>query len=163
MKNNTEITIYNLIEYTLKAIPEIKLQYEDEAKWYQSAYKSLTKQDLEELNTIATIHNIPQTNDPIGETIVFENMVSPFIASLAPNSQQRKRLEAVMIWIEGLANSKDKWVRNIVAGSVCEPLLTTYRGSLKDIIPYMGEMTKQFCRMQFEQWKLSKETKLLFE
>lgn len=132
----------NILSQLLDVVPELKEGYE----------------------TI-TGHSVHSTKAPYkpGITIVFEDLLVPFIAALSSDITRSDRLADVMNWIEQLANSEIPEVRNLVAVGVCEALITNEDKHLQKIQPYMGKKTRGLCRSLFPLYHVSENTAKLLE
>jgi hypothetical protein len=83
--------------------------------------------------------------------------------AIAAEPDQCGQLRKIMAWMEGLTNSTDMEVRNLVATSIGEPLVASYDDVLPIVFPYLGSRTKEFCKVIFVFFKVSDATKLLFK
>ncbi|MDP9312666.1 MAG: hypothetical protein M3R24_17565 [Chloroflexota bacterium] len=158
----TSFDLQQLVPDMLERIPEIKPAYEAIAQEYREAVEHWTTQDFQEIRTIEQLHHM-SASDPSrpGMTIVMERLVTQFLVDLAVQGNGQRRLAEITAWIEDLAQSEIFDIRNLVAVSVCEPLVTTYEDHLPHILPFLGDSTKELCRMQLLSYRVSEETKKL--
>ncbi len=151
-----------IVAELLSVVPELKTPYLKLAAEEKKSKQKLTKEDLEELEQIADVHNLPKSNlDEPGEYLVFEDLLVAYMLRLA-EEKEFKRLSDILSWLEKLASHHEFDVRNLIAIAVCEPLITTYQSKLQSIVPFMGQKTKALCTMQFERFRVRDETKRLF-
>jgi hypothetical protein len=108
-------------------------------------------------------HQLPKLDyTKPGPTLVFEQLLISFLLDLIKDKQHVQQLTKIMDWIEQLASSEVFAIRNHVAVSICEPLITNHQSSLELIVPFMGVNTKKLCTMQFEIYRVNDSTKKLF-
>ncbi|MFN8444519.1 MAG: hypothetical protein U0175_27290 [Caldilineaceae bacterium] len=152
-----------LVDELLLVVPELVAGYKNMEVESQNAKQYWSKKDYEDLDSIAKMHGLPKSDyGKPGVTIVFEDLLVRFMLEIAEDKGQAQRLKPIMQWIEHLANHEEFAVRNLIAVSVCEPLITTHQDKLHLFVPLMGEKTKSLCTMQFEMYNLWDETKRLF-
>lgn len=140
-----EITYQNLVEHTLLKVPEIQEEYDQ----FVVRYGGPVSKELEE---IAKKHNVLQTSGPIGNHIVFEDILVKFVVSIASQKPMERRLFEIMEFIEELATHPDSRIQNVIAVSFCEPLATTHRNHCNAILPYMGSQTACFFQEMKEYY-----------
>ncbi len=158
MKPEQGSEVYNqIIPTLLEVVPEIKEQYVGLGEY------NLSDKDIEVMDRIRKIHDLPYSDrKALGATIVFETILVPFIISLLNDLQKKRRLSEITKWIETLANHEDFWIRNLIATSICEPLLTTYEDKLPKMFDYLGIKTKKMCKKQLNDYILEDATIHLF-
>ena len=160
---NNAYDLQPLVLELLKSVPEVTSEYERMKAESEEAKQFWKEEDYAELDKITAMHGLPKTDySKPGVTIVFEDLLLRFMLELIEDKKQLFRLKAIMDWIEQLANHQEFAVRNLIAGSICEPLITTHESTLPHFVPLMGEKTKALCTMQFEIYRVSAETKKLF-
>jgi|GEM_PF-2119071 len=159
----TNFNLQLIIPELLSNVPELEEAYIKMLDEEKSTAETLGKEDIRQLEQLAQLHNISgfDIRKP-GVTIVFEQLLVRYIVDLSRDVRLHERLKLIIEWIETLANHPEFAVRNLIAVSVCEPLITTYEDTLGYFVPFMGEKTKALCTMQFEQYLISDETKKLF-
>lgn len=159
---NLSYDLQKIIPDLLLSVPELELPYQKMVNEEEQSAPQLSQQDIEELNQISRLHNLPKRdlNKP-GVTIVFEQLLVDLMLRMASRGEY-ERLKEIIDWIEELAAHPEFAVRNLVAISICEPLITTHEDSLSHFVPLMGKKTKALCTMQFEQYLISDKTKRLF-
>lgn len=162
---NLNYDLQSVIPELLSAVPELAPTYQQMHQEAQESAQRLSQKDIDELEQIAQMHGLPKRNlsKPV-ETIVFEQLLVGFMVELAENStpSHHRRLSEIMEWVESLARHPEFAVRNLIACSVCEPLITTYQLNLHQFVPLMGEKTKALCTMQFEMYRIDDKIKQLF-
>lgn len=162
---NLNYDLQAVIPGLLSAVPELAPAYLQLQKEEQESAQRLSPKDIDELDQITKMHGLPKRdyNQP-GVTIVFEQLLVRFMLELTEKCTplHRHRLKEIMDWVEELAGHAEFAVRNLIAGSVCEPLITTHEANLRYFVPLMGEKTKALCTMQFEMYRINDETKRLF-
>ena len=153
-----------LIPELLQNIPEIQTEYLEMLLEYRDGAEKLSEQDIQELRDIRIMHNIPESdlNTP-GISLVFDALVTPLIVKLAVEKKSANRLSEIMEWIETLAKSEVLDIHNLISVCTCESLITTYEDSLSGVFPFMGKRTRELCKLQFDEWRLSPETFELFK
>jgi hypothetical protein len=163
-KAMTRYDLQSLIPHLLEVVPEIRDEYEAMRKYAIESHPHWIDQDYEDMLRIAQIHNLPKKqHDEPGITLVVEDLLVPHIIKQALDTRSSSRLHEIMKWVEGLANSDIFDVKNLVAASICQPMITTFEDELKHIYPYMGKKTKELCRIQLPYYNIRSKTKRLFE
>jgi hypothetical protein len=156
--NSFNFDAQQLLPELFERIPSFRETY---LGFVQNWNPVLSKKDKEELEHIVQLHNLPRQNyDLPGMTIVFENLLVPHLVELSKQNSS-KQLSNAMDWIEQLAINEHFEVRNLVAGSVCVPLLTTHSGSFNDILPFTGKETIALCKMVSTGYRLSEDVRKL--
>ena len=149
----------HILPLLLKHVPELRHGFEA----MKEEYASLTEADLYDVRQVEKQHGLsPLSLHSPGSYQVFELLLTEYIVFLAKEQDTRKRLQEVMAWIEELANSSLFPVRNLLALTVCEALLTTHQAQVKSIYPYMGSQTRALCLQQFDSFHISPEIQELF-
>ena len=151
-------TYLDVVPQLLDIIPELNQNYDKMNEGFGSKFSAAEIEELDKLDESLRLPKVKQRS--IGTTIVFENLLVPYIVSLA-TSEDWTVLSKIMDWIEVLANGIFE-VSNLVAGSVCEPIIASNGNSILTIYPYMGKRTREFCKMQFSRFMVSDEVKQLF-
>lgn len=160
---NMSYDLQPLIDELLLTVPELTIGYRNMEIESQKAKHYWSKEDYEDLDQIVEMHGLPKSDfRKPGVTIVFEDLLVRFMLEIADDRKQAKKLKSIMQWLEHLANHEEFAVRNLIAVSVCEPLITTHEDKVHLFVPLMGPKTKGLCTMQFEMYNLRDETKRLF-
>lgn len=159
---NLNYDLQKVVPGLLSAVPELRASYLQLVREEETSTQRLSPKDIEELNQIAELHDLPKRDlGKPGVTIVFEHLLLRFMLHLS-EEYRFDRLREIMGWVEELTSHPEFAVRNLVAGSICEPLITTHESTLPIFVPLMGKKTKELCTMQFELYLVSDETKKLF-
>lgn len=116
------------------------------------------------------IEAIPELQDayaifewPHLTTVCVEALLPPLLVKLAVDRSAHIRLAQIMAWVEGCASGSDQEIRNIVAGCICAPLMSTYVDDLPKIMPYLGQTTRDICRAQFSLYNADERIRKLFD
>ncbi len=122
---------------TLKYIPEIRDAY-DKFGWDSIPYPS--DEWIEELINL-DIHD----DRRLGETIVFENLLVPFLISLFENEEgNNERIQEIMDFIEHLAIQNDSKINGtLINFCFWNEILNRYSDKLPRIFQYTGTRSKE--------------------
>ena len=124
---------------TLRIVPEIRDAY-DSFGW--DPIPSPTDEWVEEL--------ISLDNDDerrMGATIVFENLLVPFVMSLFEDEKvHTNRIQEILDWIEFLANHEDHRISGTLI-NVCfwGDIIDKFSYDIPRIFPYFGPRTRELC------------------
>ncbi len=121
-----------------------------------------TDDDAAKLKEIDEIHSLQSQSKAVGTTVVFENLLVPYILEISAMDRDSEQLSKIMNWLEELSSSNVFEISNLVAGSICEPLIASHEDKLAFLIPYMGTKMKELCKMQFSRFIVTEETKKMF-
>jgi hypothetical protein len=122
----------------------------------------LTSGDVDDLQQVQKLHDLQNEKGSLGSTIVFENLLVPYVLKTSQDPTNSSKLAETMNWIESLSNSDVFEVSNLVAGSFCEPLIASHEDELPLLYPSMGLKTKELCKMQFSRFVVTDETRKMF-
>jgi len=160
---NSSYDTQRLVQELLRVAPELQSEYNKMLKEAKGAGKSWTREELDVMEQLREKHQLPKLDyTKPGPTLVFEQLLVPFLLDLIRDKQHVQQLTRIMNWVEQLASSEIFAIRNHVAVSICEPLITNHQSSLEQIVPFMGVNTKKLCIMQFEIYRVNDNTKKLF-
>jgi hypothetical protein len=151
-------TYQEVVPELISLVPEIKAKYVEMNTGFGSNF---TDKDVSELKQIEELHNIPGSKNSIGPTIVFENLLVPYVLEISDKGDNPVRLSEIMIWIEKLSNSEVFEISNLVSGSFCEPLVASNQDKLPALYPSMGMKTKELCKLQLSSFIVSDATRRL--
>jgi hypothetical protein len=151
-------TYQEVVPELISLVPEIKAKY---VEMNTDFGKDFTAKDISELKQIEELHNLPNSKNSIGPSIVFENLLVPYILEISSKDSNPIRLSEIMVWIEKLSNSEVFEVSNLVSGSFCEPLVASNEDKLPALYPLMGVKTKELCKLQLSSFIVSDATKKL--
>lgn len=154
------VAYQEVVSQLMVLAPQLKGKYQELNTNFR---RNLSDQDLEESRLIEDLHGLQSNQGNIGVSVVFENLFIPCILELANDQDKSTHLSEVMNWVESLANSDIFAVSNLVAGSVCEPLIASHEDKLSNIFPYMGRKTRELCKMQFSRFIITNQTKIMFQ
>jgi hypothetical protein len=140
-------------------VPEIRTEY---AKMNAEFDNVFSEKEVNELQELERAYELSSHTDSIGETIVFENLLVPYVLRIASTGENLNKLLEIMNWIEALSNSTVFEVSNLVAGSFCEPLIASNEDKLPLLYPLMGKRTRELCKMQFSRFIVSDEIRKMF-
>jgi hypothetical protein len=153
----TSMNIYQeVVPELISLVPEIKTKYVEMNADFGSNF---TAKDVSELQQIAELHNLSDSTKSIGPTIVFENLLVPYVLEISSNGSNPTRLLEIMTWIEKLSNSGVFEISNLVSGSFCEPLVASNEDKLPALYPTMGIKTKELCKLQLSSFIVSDATR----
>ena len=158
-KESRQLDEQLLSKQLLEVIPEIADEYFKFIKDNSNA--NFTEEDIAELRELEALYGLSSTSP--GVTLAFESVLVPKIVEMSQNSKSRDELMRIFDWIEKMAQDEQFAVRNLVAGSICTPLITTYSPALPSIRPHMGKATAKLCKMQFSAYRITEQTQKLFE
>jgi hypothetical protein len=153
-------TYQEVIPELISLVPEIKAKYIEMNTGFGSDF---TEQDIAELQQIEELHNLPNSTKSIGPSIIFENLLVPYVLEISSNGSNPARLSEIMNWIEKLSSSGVFEISNLVSGSFCEPLVASNEDKLPTLYPSMGIKTKELCKMQLSSFIVSDATKKMLE
>lgn len=148
-----------LVPSLMKLAPDLLPKYMQLKKEFESG---LDAEDIEALQQISELHNLQDESKTVPTTIVFEDLLLPYIVNLAVTGEDLKKLSTVMSWIEELAKSSNFKISNLVASCVCEGLVTKYESNLASLMPYIGTKSKLLCKNHFSRFMVTEETQRMF-
>lgn len=122
----TELTIVNIADEMLAALPELRNRYEELLEWWR--------------------------DDEPGMHIVFGDVFNPFVIELLESCSDGEILQRAFAFVERMANSLDERVVNIVYVTICEELGGKHQRLLK-FWKYMGLRTKEIAREVQRWWR----------
>ncbi len=152
-------TYQEIVPDLLTLVPEIRVEYAEMNAEFSSSF---SERDVDELQQLEETYELTNNTDSIDTTIVFENLLVPYVVDIASTGKNSKKLSQIMDWLEALSINPVFEVSNLVAGSFCEPLIGSHEDKLSLLYPFMGKKTKELCKMQFSRFIVSEETKKMF-
>ena len=152
-------TYQEIVSDLLTLVPEIRAEYAEMNAGFGSGF---SEHDVDELQQLEETYERTNNTNSLGTTIVFENLLVPYVVDIVSTGKNSKKLSQLMDWIEALATNPMFEVSNLVAGSFCEPLIGSYQDELSLLYPFMGKRTKELCKMQFSRFIVSEEIKKMF-
>ncbi len=152
-------TYQEIVSDLLTLVPEIRAEYAEMNAGFGSGF---SEHDVDELQQLEETYERTNNTNSLGTTIVFENLLVPYVVDIVNTGKNSKKLSQLMDWIEALATNPVFEVSNLVAGSFCEPLIASHQDELSLLYPFMGKRTKELCKMQFSRFIVSEEIKKMF-
>ena len=152
-------TYQEIVSDLLTLVPEIRAEYAEMNAGFGSGF---SEHDVDELQQLEETYERTNNTNSLGTTIVFENLLVPYVVDIVSTGKNSKKLSQLMDWIEALATNPMFEVSNLVAGSFCEPLIGSHQDELSLLYPFMGKRTKELCKMQFSRFIVSEEIKKMF-
>lgn len=153
-----------LITDLITIVPEIEndiLYMQDSFKKRSTLLDLEDKQQLDSIQQKRKLHSV--RTDQVGIDIIMEDILIPYIMNTITENKNTRQIKQVMDWIEGIAHSDLFEIRNAVATSICEPLITSFQSDLPYVYPYLGDKTRSLCKMQFSEYNITDATKKLFK
>jgi hypothetical protein len=151
-------TYQEVVPELISLFPGIKARYIEMNTDFGSNF---TDKDIAELKQINELHNLSSSKNSIGSSIVFENLLVPYVLEISSENNNSAKLSEIMTWIEKLSNSEVFEVSNLVSGSFCEPLVASNEDKLPALYLSMGTKTKELCKLQLSSFIVSDATKKL--
>ena len=120
-----EITLDNLGEQLVTAIPELRSQYESELEWWG--------------------------DEQPGAHIIFGDILNPYLISLLELGDRENTIKRIFAFLEQLANYEDSQIQEVVTVTVCERL-GDRKDLLAKARQYMGNNTLRLSHQIEEFW-----------
>ena len=163
-KGSSDMTVNNLINTLIDAVPSIKPNYEKAQQEWKTLFNHLSDQDRDVLNELSIANKTPRSSSDLPITQFVEDVFVPHFVALVRSEEQRCLLEsrAALRVLEDILGGSLFDDKNAIVVSFCESLLTTYEDDIKYFISDLGKYTRSTFVEQLEEYVVSDDTRRLF-